>query len=162
MYTLDVYSTIVWGGIIHWREAQTRVSYPSEIEDEWFSDAGIHISTVLSPHMSNDISTMMSKLSSSSSSWLRGWNFTTDLYRVLEHVMNQYHGSKGQGTTLPAVTNLFSNDSPSQSIILDHVMALYAQLPPRFKVTPDVETNPAEDRFNFQAANITATLQVCW
>ena len=160
MYTLDVYSTIVWGGIIHWREAQARVSYPSEIEDEWFSDTGIHISTTIAPQVSNDLPSLVSRLNGSSSSWLRGWNFTTDLYRILEHVMDHYHRLKGRSASLPTVTDLFTSDNPSQAKILDHVMALYNQLPQRFKETPEVEADASEDRFNFQAANITATLQV--
>lgn len=160
MYTLDVFSTIIWGGIIHWREAQVRVSYPSEIEDEWFSDTGIHISTTIAPQGLNDLPSLVSRLNGSSSSWLRGWNFTTDLYRILEHVMDHYHQLKGRSASSSSVTDLFTSDTPSQAKILDHVMALYNQLPQRFKETPEVEADASEDRFNFQAANITATLQV--
>lgn len=160
MYTLDVYSTIVWGGIIHWREAQARVSYPSEIEDEWFSDTGIHIPTTIGVQASKDLPSLVSRLNGSSSSWLRGWNFTTDLYRILEHVMDQYHRLKGRSASLPTVTELFTSDTPSQAKILEHVMALYNQLPQRFKETPEIEGDASEDRSNFQAANITATLQV--
>lgn len=160
MYTLDVYSTIVWGGIIHWREAQARVSYPSEIEDEWFSNNGIHILTTMTSQVSNDLPSLVSRLNGSSASWIRGWNFTTDLYRILEHVMDQYHQLKGRRASLPTVTNLFTSDSPSQAKILDHVMAIYDQLPQRFKETPEIGADTSEDRFNFQAANITATLQV--
>ncbi len=160
MYTLDVYSTIVWGGIIHWREAQARVSYPGEIEDEWFSDTGIHISTTIAPKVSNDLPSLVSRLNGSSSSWLHGWNFTTDLYRILEHVMDQYHRLKGRRASLPTATDLFTSDTPSQAKILAHVMELYDQLPQRFKETLEVGADASEDRFNFQAANITATLQV--
>ena len=160
MYTLDVYSTIVWGGIIHWREAQAGVSYPSEIEDEWFSNNGIHISTIAAPRAPNDLPSLVSRLNGSSSSWLRGWNFTTDLYRILEHVMDQYHRLKGRNASLPTATDLFTSDTPAQAKILDHVMALYNELPQRFKEIPEVEADISEDRFNFQAANITATLQV--
>ena len=74
--------------------------------------------------------------------------------------MDQYHRLKSRSASPPTVTDLFKSDSPSQAKILDHVMALYAQLPQRFKETPEVEGNASEDRFNFQAANITATLQV--
>lgn len=34
MYTLEVYSAIVWGGVIRCRESQCRVQYPSEIDDD--------------------------------------------------------------------------------------------------------------------------------
>ena len=160
MYTLDVFSTIIWGGIIHWREAQARVSYPSEIDDEWFSDTGIHISTTVNPQVSKDLSSLVSKLHGSSPSWLHGWNFTTDLYRILEHVMDQYHLLKVRDYSLPNVTDLFMSDTPSQIKILDHVMEMYDQLPQRFKETPEVGVDASEDRFNIQAANITTTLQV--
>ena len=145
---------------MHWREAQARVSYPTEIEDEWFSDTGIHISTISTSQLSNDLPSLVSKLNGSSVSWLRGWNFTTDLYRILEHVLVQYHQFKGRRASLPTVTDLFRSDNPPQAEILDHVMVLYNRLPQRFKETPEAGSNASEHRFNFQSANITATLQV--
>lgn len=145
---------------MHWREAQARVSYPIEVEDEWVSDTGIHISTNGARQLPSDLLSLASRLNGSSVSWLRGWNFTTDLYRILEHVMVQYHRLKGRRGSLPSVTDLFTNDNPPQAKILDHVMALYNQLPQRFKEIPEAGTSVSEHRFNFQAANITATFQV--
>lgn len=58
------------------------------------------------------------------------------------------------------MTGLFTSDTPSQAKILDHVMAQYNQLPQRFKETPEVGADASEDRYNFQTANITATLQL--
>ena len=75
--------------------------------------------------------------------------------------MDQYRRLKDRRNSLPSLTDLFTSDTPTQAKILDHVMGLYDQLPQRFKETPDAGTDASEDRFNFQAANITATLQVC-
>lgn len=38
MYTLEVYSSIVWGGVTRCRQSQCRVFYPSEVDDDLFSD----------------------------------------------------------------------------------------------------------------------------
>jgi hypothetical protein len=40
MYTLEVYSSIVWGGIICCRESQSRVFYPGEVDDDYLSERG--------------------------------------------------------------------------------------------------------------------------
>lgn len=39
-------------------------------------------------------------------------------------------------------------------------MTLYTALPQRFKETPAITLDLAEDRYSFQAANIAATMQV--
>jgi hypothetical protein len=41
MYTLEVFSSIVWGGMIRCRESQSKVRYPSEVDDEFFLNWGI-------------------------------------------------------------------------------------------------------------------------
>ena len=91
--------------------------------------------------------------------WLRGWNFTTDLYRILEHVIAQFrHRRLHQKSFLIEIFG----DSPAVSAgsVLDHVMFMYSQLPQKFKETPAVICNQAQDRYGFQAANITATIQL--
>ncbi|KAE8450522.1 hypothetical protein EG329_006253 [Mollisiaceae sp. DMI_Dod_QoI] len=147
MYALEVYSSIVWGTIIRCREAQFHVSYPSEVDDEFFSDAGYHPS--LNP-LANP------------SCWLRGWNFTTDLYRILEHAMDDFHRRRPTNSGF-CPSELFNREIPDQSVVLDKVMFLYEDLPAQFKET---KLNPLngngglEDKNSFQAANITATLQL--
>lgn len=40
IYTLDIFTSIVWGGVIRSREYQSNVSYPSEADDDMFDDSG--------------------------------------------------------------------------------------------------------------------------
>ena len=102
--------------------------------------------------------------SNKSVSWLRGWNFTTDLYRILEHALNHFHRRRRRERPTSIVRDIFEENVLSQASVLDNVVDLYAGLPPRFRETPPVISDPVEDRLNFQAANIAATLLVylCW
>lgn len=81
------------------------------------------------------------------------------MYRVLEHAMDDFHSRRSQDTGPFRPSELFGQDAPPQSVVLDKVMSMHAQLPLRFKETRNV-LSEAEDRFSFQAANIAATLQV--
>lgn len=158
MYTLEVFSSIVWGGVIRCRESQFRVSYPSEVDDEFFSDDGF--SNERSSPSAEHGSVLTSAPIISSSSWLHGWNFTTELYRILEHAMNDFHRRRPQQIGPFTPSELFTRGAPSQSLVLEKVMAMHGQLSPRFKKTEPVVSQMAEDIFSFQAANIAATLQV--
>ena len=93
--------------------------------------------------------------------WLSGWNFITDLYRVLEHALTQLHGKKNFNSEKSLLSNIFSNDSNiSEASVADSVLQLYFSLPDCYKETPDMTFNTRRDRFAFQAANITASLQL--
>ncbi len=98
----------------------------------------------------------------SQSAWLHGWNFTTQLYRILEHAMDDFHRRRPQQVGPFSPSELFTRAAPSQSIILQKVMSMYNELPSELKKTNPVVSQMAEDILGFQAANITATLQVCW
>ena len=156
MYTLEVYSSIVWGGIIRCRESQSHVLYPSEADDEFFSDStsfNVHIGQISFPGPGIRNST----------SWLHGWNFTTDLYRILEYAMNDFHRRKPQSAGPFSPGELFGREAPPPNMVLDRVMALHENLPPIFKRTAwaaDARETSSQDRVSFQAANIVATLQV--
>jgi hypothetical protein len=53
--------------------------------------------------------------------------------------------------------------APHQNVVLEKVMEMHEQLPAQFKDTKLVPQNGKgglEDKFSFQAANITATLQL--
>lgn len=93
-------------------------------------------------------------------SWLHGWNFTTELYRILEHAMDDFHRRRPQNIGPLSPSDLFVRDAPSQSVVLEKVMSMHAELPDRFKETRTVVSDMIEDRFSFQAANIAAMLQV--
>jgi len=159
MYTLEVYSSIVWKGIIRCRESQSKVLYPSEVDDDQFPE-----NSVTYPHAGsqNDIGSASGRIDPNC--WLHGWNFTTELYRILEHAVDDCHQrfySPPSHTSRQISTlELFGGSLASGSRIMETVMAQHAQLPARFRSIREVTTNVTEDRFGFQAANIVATLQV--
>src|ERR1700710_858088 len=102
MYTLEVFSSVIWGSIIKCRESQSHVSYPSEVADEFFFEAAYQVSNnLLSPFPSEPIP--------NPNYWLHGWNFTTDLYRVLEHAMDNFHRRRPKDTGRFSPADLFGS-----------------------------------------------------
>jgi hypothetical protein len=160
LYTLDIYTSVVWGGIIRCREQQTAVAYPTEIDDDMFSDNGI-FSAALLARPGQGPSPGRHGLQVSSTSWLSGWNFIIDLYRVLEHALTHFRDRQARTRSRSWLHDIFK-DNPgfSQTSVLDCVMQMYRDLPQCFKETPPVIFDASVDRFGFQAANITATLQL--
>ncbi|KGO41054.1 Transcription factor, fungi [Penicillium expansum] len=158
IYTLDIYSTIVWGGVIRYREAHSLVRYPSEVDDEFITPHGYGLPPV-SPEsaVSPDDVTVVSR---QPVAWLRGWNFTTDLYRILEYVVdgNRRRFSSANGTS--QVWSLFTPASMSEPAVMERVLSMYAALPSQFKETPPTTGDMSKDLFGFQSANIQATLQL--
>lgn len=161
MYTLEVFSSVVWGGVIRCRESQCNVSFPSEAEDEFFSDqAGYHHQGSKQASAHNRQERIVNP-----ASWLHGWNFTTVLYCILEHAMDDFRRKPHDDSGRPYVGDLFRREvsTPNRGVVLDKVMDMYKQLPAQFKETKLVPQNRKgglEDRISFQAANITATLQL--
>ncbi|CEO58269.1 hypothetical protein PMG11_03000 [Penicillium brasilianum] len=159
IYTFDIYSTIVWGGVIRYREAHSLVRYPSELDDEFITDRGYGVPTV-SPGPNSLLTGKVTVVSRQPTPWLRGWNFTTDLYRILEHIVdgNRRRFSPANGTT--QVWSLFNSSSISEPAVMDQVLAMYSALPSQFRETPPTTGDMSKDLFGFQAANIQATLQL--
>lgn len=138
MYTLEIYVSIVWNSMTRVREQQVNVAYTTEIDDELFSNHGYNSTT----HPSIGLSPRSRQGQVSTTSWLCGWNFTTDLYRILEHVIANFRDRKTHRGSFPM--NLFVDRSaPSISSIRDNIMQLYADLPYCFKEVPQVTCDPA-------------------
>lgn len=104
--------------------------------------------------------------STSAKCWLSGWNFVTDLYRMLEHALARFYGNRNQNNRTDnnsLFQNIFSDydtTSPDSSVA-DAILQLYLDLPIWYKETPEMTFDDTKrDRFAFQAANITATLQL--
>ncbi|KAK5049426.1 hypothetical protein LTR84_004355 [Exophiala bonariae] len=157
MYTLEVYSSIIWNGVTRCRAQQIKVAYTTEMDDDLFNDLGYN-QPALSPvdigpspgGRWDDVKT---------GSWLCGWNFTTDLYRILEFVITNFRDQKRHKRT--SLSDMFDNKTAlSASSVQDSIMAAYRNLPRCFKEFPEVTCNPSSDRYGFQAANITATIQL--
>lgn len=131
MYTLDVYSSIVWDGCIHYQESHARVEYPSGRSDTDNLDE-------------ND-----------AAHWITGWNFTTDLYRILEHNLSRLRSRSSKFNLLGDVA---SSGVSLPLMSQDRVAELYSALPPVFKQLQPATGDPAKDIYGFQAANIQATM----
>ncbi|SMQ46753.1 unnamed protein product [Zymoseptoria tritici ST99CH_3D1] len=155
IYTLDIFTSIVWGGVIRSREYQSSVSYPSEVDDDMFDDSGFATDTIL-------LSTGLgSSADSNSVSWMAGRNFVIDLYRVLEHIIMRLSVRKSRAQRQTLIDGVLqASDSLSQEAVLNSVMSMYGLLPQCLKETNPITSKPRLDRFGFQAADIVATVQL--
>lgn len=146
----------MWGGVIRYREAHSSVRYPTEVDDEFITSYGYGVP---SPESNTLSASTVSVVSRQPVPWLRGWNFTTDLYRILEHVVDgNRRRSSANGTT--QVWSLFNPLSMSEPAIMDRVLTMYSALPSQFRETPPMTGDMSKDLFGFQSANIMATLQL--
>ncbi|KAL5334130.1 fungal-specific transcription factor domain-containing protein [Aspergillus crustosus] len=151
IYTLDVYSSIVWGRVIRHREAQSNVRYPGEVKDEFIAKNELGVSPASVEH-TGAIAPQVN--------WITGWNFTTDMYRILEHALDSQRQRQPPNNGLTDVCSLFRPAQAAGSWLMDRVLTMYAALPPQFRETPPVTGDLAHDIFGFQSANIQATLQL--
>lgn len=160
MYTLDIFTSVVWGDIVRCREKQSNVAYPTEVDDEFITDNAIvqpsagqqaigHATALPDSRISNDC-------------WLSGWNFITDLYRILEHALTRSRGRNSRAREYPSLQEIFPGDpNIAEASVCDSILhQMYLDLPQCFKETPNMTLNTKEDRFAFQAANITGSLQL--
>lgn len=154
MYTLEIYTAVVWGGIVRCSECQSDVAYPTEVDDEMIDDNGM---TSKDPILVN----ANQALTGGADCWLSGWNFITDLYRVLEHALTRLRGYRRRQTTNSFLVGIFESDfAVTKTSVLESVHRMYLSLPDCFKETPQMVYNAKKDRYGFQAANITATFQL--
>ena len=159
IYTLDIFTSIVWGGVIRSREYQSSVSYPTETDDDMFDDSGFE--SLIAPNCTTTSSSAPSPSNTGVISWIAGRNIVVDLYRVLEHTLMRLcaRNSRAQRQTLIDEV-LQASDSLSQEAVLGSVMQMMANLPQCFKTTNPITSKPRLDRFGFQAADIIATVQL--
>lgn len=93
-------------------------------------------------------------------SWLRGWNFTTDLYRILEYAVDGTRRRFSSMNGIQEVWSLFTPASMSEPAVMERVLSMFTALPPQFRETPPITGDISKDLFGFQSANIQATLQL--
>lgn len=139
-YTLDIFTSLIWKGAAHSSEVMFNVSYPSE-------DELLHHTESLDP-----VGNMRTE-----PSWLDGWNFITDLYRLLEHVLPHL---RSRPQRPPAIHVAISDDLQSTTPLLQRITEMYHNLPAIFKSTQPPTNEVSKDLFSFQAANIAATVQL--
>lgn len=140
-YTLDIYSAVVWNCFLRSQELHTTVQYPRETKDDKF-------------HME------LFTESGRSVSWLEGFNFSLDLYRVLEHVIGKARAKQFKHDDRRSVETLVFESSSSDRNVMHNVLHMYYELPRQFKETSQATGDMKRDIFGFQAANIQATLQL--
>ncbi|KAI1155357.1 hypothetical protein F4825DRAFT_459869 [Nemania diffusa] len=165
IYTLDVFQSVVWCGTIRSREQQANVSYPIEVEDELLFNTG---TSHLSPRLTNESPTMNGVSTSfrdpsrsQSECWIFGWNFVTDLYRVLEHALTRFRETQFRARRSGFLTDIFqAQNTVTATSVSDSVVHMYVDIPECFKQTPEMTYDSRKDLFGFQAANITASLQL--
>ncbi|KAL6806705.1 hypothetical protein GGI42DRAFT_341895 [Trichoderma sp. SZMC 28013] len=154
IYTLDIFTSVVWGGVIRSREQQANVAYPAEVDDQYISDGGIARPGLSPSGLSPPIARLV--LTAQSDCWLSGWNFITDLYRVLEHALARFRDRRRS-----FMSEIIDDQSTvTGTSVRDKVLRMYLNLPECFKNTPAMAFNQKQDLFGFQAANITASLQL--
>ncbi|KAF2482179.1 hypothetical protein BDY17DRAFT_179213 [Neohortaea acidophila] len=140
-YTLDVFTSVVWNGVINSREASSNVAYPTEDDEEHLELPG---------HQTEQVHV----------GWLRGWNYVTDMYRILEYAVSDLQRSRTTVIKTPTIPVLQSSASPSQHVVLDRITTMYHDLPDIFKTAAEPTHDPRRDLYSFQAANIAATIQL--
>ncbi|CAK9782217.1 unnamed protein product [Cutaneotrichosporon oleaginosum] len=157
-YTVDVYAATTFGGVVRHREAQSTVLYPALVhDDDEITERGIV------PRING----------TNRPSYLVGWNFTTDLYRILEHSLDQLRIKRLNADNTSHITNFYSTRSgPTPQEGLDLVAQLYSELPDDFKGAKAMTGDMKEDRYGFQdgqdgharsrGGDRGAALRRCW
>lgn len=153
MYTLDIFSSIAFNSMIRSREQQSNVRYPTELDDVFFDNTGYRrdqqppvICSSPANHVSPD-------------SWLHGYNIITDLWRLIEHVTVKLHSHHRKRRTFLEVTDNFEM-FPSATTLQVEIDRIYYNLPQHFLATEEMSGDRTKDLYGFQAANITATVQL--
>ena len=129
------------------------------MDDDFFSNSGFQEPPVSLPGVLV-LGPSSNHGTNSAFSLLRGWNFTISLYRILEHAVGHFPRHCPQDRQTSHVQAIFGQSDLPQSSDLNEVMLMYGGLPQRFKETRPVAKDASEDRYNLQAANIVATLQL--
>ncbi|GAB7347194.1 hypothetical protein MBLNU459_g3303t1 [Dothideomycetes sp. NU459] len=138
-YALDIYSAVVWNCFLRSQELHANVRYPNDkAEDTILKEPGPHQGV----------------------SWLTGWNFSTDLYRILEHTLSKARAKKFQHDDRRSVDSLVFQETLNEEDVMVTVLNLYYELPRIFKETPPLTEDRSKDIYAFQAASIQATLQL--
>lgn len=164
MYCFEVYAAAVWGSLVSCREAQSNVHYPAEVDDEYLTRTSDDEVNRARSSTSSEISLAYTMDNWSGAggpvSWLLGWNFAIDLYRVLEHALDGFRKRSPETDHTKFVAEVWKMKLPQQASVLEAMMHKYAALPARFKQTLPVSLDATQDRYSFQAANIAATMEL--
>lgn len=142
MYRLEVHSALVMGHVIRCPELQCAVRYP---EQEF---AGPHTSpsAVTSPYQGE---------------WIIGWNYITDLYRMMEHMIVRFRERRISDESKTQFQPSLGFLAPPLQPLLVQIIDRRLSLPECFRRAMPPSKNREEMRCGFQVANIACTIQVC-
>ncbi|KAK5229427.1 hypothetical protein LTR72_000958 [Exophiala xenobiotica] len=136
MYRLEIHTSLVLGHAVRCPELQSAVAYPV-VPDQDFTES------------LEDLE------------WLTGWNFITDIYRGIEHLIAYF---KNRRMTINqenrCLSTAFLIDYNPQEKILRPLELAYSNLPLRFREARRMSRNVRQNRCGFQTANIIATYQL--
>jgi hypothetical protein len=136
MYRLEVHTSLVIGHVVRCPELQSSVAYPTLPDDDFTESSGDY-------------------------EWLRGWNFITDLYRGLEHVIALFKSRRASANVENrSLSTSFALDYDPQEKILGPLAIARRNLPSRFQKAMKISSDVRRNRCGFQAANIACTYQV--
>lgn len=139
LYRLEVHTALIMGSPIRLSESQINVDYPGN------------------PSFDSEVSG-----NDDGNLWLEGWNFVTDLYRGLEHVLVAFR-LRGHSTQSSRKARLFGTPvltDDSKARLLEHLEIKYNQLPQQLREANGTAVN-GRNRIVYQYANIVCTHQVC-
>ncbi|CAK7200422.1 hypothetical protein SEUCBS139899_003117 [Sporothrix eucalyptigena] len=151
VYQQEQYVSNDFGLVSRQREAQATVLYPAEV----FCDDDISATAV---HIRPDCV-----------SFLRGWNFCTNLYRLLENINSAVRArhrvpSNSEGGNPESDIHAFlARFAPPPNFAPDSLQFIskaYSELPPELKQVRVMTENPQADRYSVIACNILVTTQI--
>lgn len=151
MYRLEVHMAMIMGHAVRCPELQSLVAYPERPDHDCQSSGR---RGARHDDGANE--------SDSDTEWLTGWNFVTDIYRSLEHLLTKFRLWRlptYQGRARSTIQTDFLLDFDPEVQILAPLQSALENLPLRFRHAQPLSADIAMNRCGFQAANIVCTYQ---
>lgn len=124
IYRLEVHSSCVLGHIVRMPESQISVSYPR------ITDA----------------------MNTETQAWTAGWDYITDLFRLLEYAIFSLHGCKPRKTVLTALC-----DRPSPEVLLNSLTELRESRPHILQDLNEPSSDLQSNRCRYMTVQIACT-----
>ncbi|ERS96170.1 uncharacterized protein SPSK_00041 [Sporothrix schenckii 1099-18] len=146
VYRIEVHNACVLGHPIRTPESQTYVQYPCGVH---------HPLTFLFPNRNGKFE-----------NWMAGWNYTTELYRILEHAIVDFRSKRTMHTTVlwrteQTTSSRSGSGSESRSTaILQQLQKMQSNLLPQFAQAAMKSSDSGSNRSGFQVANILCTIHL--
>ncbi|ORY81296.1 hypothetical protein BCR35DRAFT_352421 [Leucosporidium creatinivorum] len=142
-YQHSVYIAIITSTPLEIRERHINVHEPEDVDDEILLAV-------------EEGAREASTIPDGKDSWMHGWNRATNLYRILEHAVDQLRNSQGTSPSTFTAPLITKTDT---SVYTSLLSKLYNDLPPWARTFYDTTINPSWHIYNFQTVNILITMQ---